>query len=523
MNLRPEQRSWPAALLPLVAAMACIIGLLWGTASGMVMLWWRSETFTHAFLVPPMVMWLAWRKRDEVMRLVPRPAYWVLLPIAALAVVWLFGELMAVNALTHLSLVAMLVLTVPAVLGTEVALTLLFPLCFAFFAVPIGEFALPVLMQWTADFTVAALRLSGVPVFREGLRFVIPTGSWSVVEACSGVRYLMASFMVGSLFAYLNYQSTRRRIIFMGVSLLLPILANWVRAYMIVMLGHLSNNVIATGVDHIVYGWVFFGVVIMGLFTIGARWAEPEPAAPGHGEPAQLSNGSAALVGGPVWASAALVALLAAVPSIGLMQLDRAKPTMPSVQLSLPEAGGGAWVSSPPLALAWRPDYKGPVATASRTYTASPYSVGLIAYYYRQQGDQSKLVSSVNFVLRADDFGWNHTSTLNRRIDGPTGMTPTTVREINALGAEQSLKPARDRLKVWLVYWVDGEWTASDLMAKWWTARSRLAGRGDDGAAVLMYALDDEAGGAERALKAFWHDNRGPIEARLRAARDGTN
>ena len=41
---------------------------------------------------------------------------------------------------------------------------------------------------------------------------------------------------------------------------MLPVLANWVRAYIIVMLGHLSGNTIATGVDHLVYGWVFFGM-----------------------------------------------------------------------------------------------------------------------------------------------------------------------------------------------------------------------------------------------------------------------
>ena len=65
------------------------------------------------------------------------------------------------------------------------------------FAVPVGEFLLPVFMEWTADFTVLALRLSGIPVYREGLQFVIPSGNWSVVEACSGIRYLIASLMVG--------------------------------------------------------------------------------------------------------------------------------------------------------------------------------------------------------------------------------------------------------------------------------------------------------------------------------------
>ena len=74
----------------------------------------------------------------------------------------------------------------------------------------------------TADFVVLALQATGIPVYREGLWFVIPSGQWSVVDACSGVRYLIASFMVGSLFAYLNYRSLRRRAVFVLVSILLP-------------------------------------------------------------------------------------------------------------------------------------------------------------------------------------------------------------------------------------------------------------------------------------------------------------
>jgi exosortase len=59
------------------------------------------------------------------------------------------------------------------------------------------------------------------------------------------------------------------------VSIAVPVVANWLRAYMIVMIGHLSGNTLAVGVDHLIYGWVFFGVVIMMMFMVGARWAEP--------------------------------------------------------------------------------------------------------------------------------------------------------------------------------------------------------------------------------------------------------
>ena len=74
----------------------------------------------------------------------------------------------------------------------------------------------------------------------------VPGRSLFVTEACSGLRYLVASVMVGTLFAYLNYRSYRKRTVFMLVSLAVPVLANWLRAYIIVMMGHLSGNKLAT-------------------------------------------------------------------------------------------------------------------------------------------------------------------------------------------------------------------------------------------------------------------------------------
>ena len=115
-----------------------------------------------------------------------------------------------------------------------------------------------------------------MPIFREGNFLTIPSGTWSIVEACSGLRYLIASFMVGSLFAYLSYRSPIRRAAFVAASLAVPIVANWVRAYMIIMLGHLTSNRLAVGADHLIYGWVFFGVVMVLLFWIGAKWREDD-------------------------------------------------------------------------------------------------------------------------------------------------------------------------------------------------------------------------------------------------------
>jgi len=251
-------KPWKMPLVLTALVLGWVVVGYWKTVESMVGIWERSETFAHGFVVLPIALWLIWRQRGRVAADSPcpsRPALWALLPIGC---AWLAGSLAAANALAQLALVALLVFCVPALLGWQVARKLAFPLGFLVFAVPLGEFLIPLLMDWTARFTVLGLRLSGVPVYQDGLEFVIPSGNWSVVEACSGIRYLIASLMAGTLFAYLNFHSLKRRLAFIAVSAVVPIVANWVRAYLIVMIGHLSGNRLATGVDHLIYGWLFF-------------------------------------------------------------------------------------------------------------------------------------------------------------------------------------------------------------------------------------------------------------------------
>lgn len=69
----------------------------------------------------------------------------------------------------------------------------------------------------------------------EGLYLSIPAGHFEVAEACSGLRYLMASVALGVLYAYLTYRSPWRRLAFVVLSMVMPIVANGIRAYGIVM------------------------------------------------------------------------------------------------------------------------------------------------------------------------------------------------------------------------------------------------------------------------------------------------
>ena len=67
--------------------LAALFLLYQSTWAGMVAIWMRSDTFAHAFLVPPIALWLVWRKRARLAQLVPRAQPAWLLPMALAAAI----------------------------------------------------------------------------------------------------------------------------------------------------------------------------------------------------------------------------------------------------------------------------------------------------------------------------------------------------------------------------------------------------------------------------------------------------
>jgi exosortase A len=474
-------QAWPKTLLLLLATIAWVLFWYWDTAQAMVAIWARSDTYAHAFVVPPISLWLIWRKRKDLALLGPEPTLWLILPLGATAFFWLLGELTAVNALTQFALVTALIFAIISILGLQVSRAIAFPLAFLLLSVPVGDFMLPKLMEWTAWFTILALRASGIPVYQEGLQFVIPSGNWSVVEACSGIRYIIASVTVGTLFAYLNYVSLRRRLIFIAISFIVPVFANWLRAYMIVMIGHFSGNTLAVGVDHLLYGWIFFGIVIMAMFAIGSRWSEVAPVAT-----AANATQVARKVGrSPGWLVVLAIAATTAAGPLGFKAIAEADKASPP-KLGALQAPPG-WIKVPAFTN-WRPAYAGSSATLQETFGDGNGQVGIYIGYYRNQNYERKLITSTNILATSNDRIWSVISRGSSQTSLPD--TPLQVRTAEILSKENGLE---SRFVVWQWYWINGHLTTSDFTAKLLTALSRLRGQGDDSAVVMLYTPSESA------------------------------
>jgi exosortase A len=247
------------------------------TYAEMAQIWFGNDTYVHGAFVGPVVLWLVWRERDRLRSVPAQPSAAGVCAVLAVCAVWVGGGLFDANIVEHLAATSIVAAIVLAVYGPHVVRALAFPLGFLLLATPVGEWLVPALMEYTADFTVTALKLTGFAVYREGLYFSTAKGDFAVEKACSGIRYLIASLTVGLLFAHLTFRTLRRAVIFVALAVVVPLIANGVRAWLIVVVAHVSDMRLAVGVDHFIYGWVLFGVVMAILFSIGFAMQRREP------------------------------------------------------------------------------------------------------------------------------------------------------------------------------------------------------------------------------------------------------
>ena len=479
-----------------------------GTVRSIVSVWNSSETFAHGYVILPISLWLIWRRRENFSLYPPQPWPPALLLLGVLGIGWLAAQLGEVQVVSQYTFVAMLPVAALALFGPRLAGSLTFPLLFLLFAVPFGEIFVGPLIQFTADFTVWAVRATGIPVLRSGTRFELPTGSWSVVEACSGVRYLISSITLGCLYAYLTYRSTARRALFIGLSVIVPVIANGLRAYMIVMIGHLSGMELATGVDHIIYGWLFFGLVMFVMFWIGSYWREDTDPAPAPASATASAASAPRAAGTPPRLPAMVIGVLlvcAFWPALALMG-ERVNHNPVPVRLA------DVAVTAPAAAdfADWKPFYMEPDARFHRAYQAGGLPVSLTVLYYRNQNPDKNLISSMNRLSGYED-AWHEVEGTSR-LETVAG-TPVTLHE-------GILRAPQGAIMVWTFKWVGGHYTGSDPVGKLWQAANKAMLRGDDGAAVMLAVpYDNDKERARAALHRFLAEQGPALDRALNATR----
>lgn len=487
------QPAWPRKLPQLSLALAVLAILLMHlpTTSAIVAIWLRSPTFNHGMLVLPVAAWLAWRQRAQLAGLTPNPWSPALALLAALGVIWMLAALAHVQVVQQYCLALMCITAVAAVLGLPVTRALAYPLAYTLLAVPFGEVFIPPLIDFTAHFTVTLLQLGGIPVFHENHFIALPSGSWAVADACSGLRYLIASLALGMLYAGVSYRRAVKRLVFIGIALVLPVVANGLRACMVVLIGHWSDMRLAVGVDHLIYGWVFFGLVMALLFWCGGQWRDEDL----HLPPSPAGNSSSA--GAPTASFArvavAAVAVCAVWPLLAtVLMRPREADRTPEPQLTLP-APPAPWQSTLLRPGDWQTPHRGQPQRLSANYRDGRRLVSLQLTWYRHQTAGAELLAPVRRTVVSGMPQWEEVRSETRTLRiGDRQMK-----------VQQSVQQAATyKLLVWRWYRQAGVETTSPQYLKLLLAGSRLLGGDDSGAEIVLAApYDEQPAPAEAAMR----------------------
>lgn len=264
--------AWRRAIAQLVLAWFALILAFASDWAAMASQWWNSSTYTHILLVPVIVAWLVLQRWDAVTQVMPEASRWGLAPLGLAVLGWVLGSFASLDLLRQAAAVSMLPSSALLLLGPRAFVALLFPLTYLLFLIPFGDELVPALQTLTAHLTIALVGISGVPSVIDGVFINTPAGLFEVAEACSGVKFLIAMIALGALVANIGFRQWGRRAAFMALCIVVPILANGVRAWGTIFAAQYVGIERAAGIDHLIYGWLFFALVIVAVLAMAWRF-----------------------------------------------------------------------------------------------------------------------------------------------------------------------------------------------------------------------------------------------------------
>lgn len=223
---------------------------------------WSGEDYSYCWFVPLIVLYLIWEKRTELARFPSTPSWFGLIPfLIGLSLFWL-GELGGEYTMLLFSLWFVVVGLVWLDTGWQKVHSLSFPFAILFVCFPLPYY---IETQLTLHAKMVSSRLgawmlyaAGIPVYREGNVIDLGFTKLQVVDACSGLRYILPLMLIGLLLAYWFRAHTWKRAALFLSSIPLSILMNGFRIALTGVLYGAIGPEAAEGFFHEFSGWLIF-------------------------------------------------------------------------------------------------------------------------------------------------------------------------------------------------------------------------------------------------------------------------
>jgi len=254
--------SWPA----FAWFGALLIAVYFPILSKLVAQWSTDDDVSHGFFVPVVAGYIAWQRREKLLSIEWKPAWWgvALLVWAGLqAYLGMLGaELFLQRTAFLFSLVGMLLILG----GTALVRELAFPLLLLPFMIPLptvvyNQITFP-LQLFASTVAEKSLEILNVPVLRDGNILELASQKLSVAEACSGIRSLLSLSFLSLVYAYFFDRKIWMRWVLLVATIPIAIIANAARVTLTGVFSEINPS-LAEGFFHEAEGWVIFLVALV--------------------------------------------------------------------------------------------------------------------------------------------------------------------------------------------------------------------------------------------------------------------
>ena len=256
--------------------------------------WMSDAEEGHVVLVPPLVLGLFWWKRKELLSL-PLALWMPGMGLLALALVLhVFGYMIQQPKVSALAFFVGLYGLMGLAWGPVWLRRSAFPFFLLIFSIPLGTVVLPitfrlrVLVCWLVE--VISNNVLMIDVQRDGTALINPAHhyQYEVAAACSGIRSLIATLGLATVFAFVSFRSWWRRGVIIGSAFPLAVLGNLLRMLAIIIASEMGGQEWGSYVHEGGPGGILsllpYVPPFFGLIWLGSRLREPELEVPPAGE-----------------------------------------------------------------------------------------------------------------------------------------------------------------------------------------------------------------------------------------------
>jgi exosortase A len=478
--LTPSRAVWP--LLGV-----CIVGL-WPAFASLARIWRDMFDYHHGILIAAIALVWLWRIRREIDACSVRPvrAAWPLVAIALLF--WTIAYRANSELMQQMLLPVIPILAVYAAAGPQVCRRVAAPIAYLYFAIPLWEQLLPYLQWLTTTVAESVLGAMGVPTQVEGHHVTIPSGRFSIIEGCSGKRYLVIALAFAALAAAIEGLRWRRTLGLLAVATGLALLTNWLRVVVVIYVGHVTQmQHYLVAHEHKSFGYALFVPLLLAILWIARRIGRGQADAP-------ASQAAAAMERRSRPADWAVVMGLAALP---ILVWARAPEHDVVAHLGAMPIATGTWQGPLPAAAPWQPRFVNPSEERRAAYAVDGRRIEVYLNVYGAQTQGHELVFHRNSVAPIDRF------TLIRRLPARSVTPP----------AEVVTESGGARWVVTHTYEVGGWLTASPGLAQLYYGLRAILHPVPAGTLAVAVRCEADCNAAERAIDEFWREHSGELVA----------